>query len=372
MKRVSWCWPKIEFFAEWSSVTSTSLPSMPGISPEQPLVSPNSPPSDPNRLNHEEQLHAAACDQDTNSASQISVDTAKGESPALNILWDGEFAAVLYKPAGLPTQGPPRAESMEQRARNQFATRSHYLACPHRLDRPVQGVILVAFQKRTARLLSSQFEARKVEKEYLAWTAGRIPSEPTQWIDHLEKVPDQAKVTIADEAREGARLAKTEVQPLHYSTELDCTLVKLKPVTGRMHQLRVQAAHRGYPILGDTTYASASYWFEPAPVQSHMSSESVSEKDHLERQDRTAARISLMRSLGMPLQSTQIDSEGNATGSLGTGSNGTNSPQWIALRAQTLRFFDPRDARRVEVSADQQWIESPKMASFPSKNSPRL
>ncbi|MCH1493944.1 MAG: RNA pseudouridine synthase [Rubripirellula sp.] len=323
-------------------------------------MSPDSPPSDPNRLNHEEQLHPAACDKDMHSASQIGVDTAEGASPALNILWDGESAAVLYKPAGIPTQGPPQADSLEQRAKNQFATRSHYFACPHRLDRPVQGVILVAFQKRTARLLSSQFEARKVEKEYLAWSAGRMPPEPTQWIDHLKKVPGQAKVTIADEAREGSRLAKTEVQPLHYSTELDCTLVKLKPVTGRMHQLRVQAAHRGYPILGDTTYASASYWFGPAPVRSHMSIESDSEQGHLERQDRTAARISLMRSLGMPLQSTQVDSAGNATGSLGTGSNATDSPKWIALRAQTLRFFDPRDARRVEVSADQLWIESSK------------
>ena len=70
---------------------------------------------------------------------------------SIDVLWDGEISIVVQKPAGLPTQAPAGVESLESVLRLQLADRSDYIAFPHRLDRPVGGVILVALRKRAAR-----------------------------------------------------------------------------------------------------------------------------------------------------------------------------------------------------------------------------
>ncbi len=92
---------------------------------------------------------------------------------SIDILWDGEIAIAVNKPAGLSTQAPEGADSLESILRKQLADRSEYVAFPHRLDRPVGGVILVALRKRAARLLNEQFAARKVCKEYRAVVSGQ-------------------------------------------------------------------------------------------------------------------------------------------------------------------------------------------------------
>ena len=210
------------------------------------------------------------------------------------MLWDGEVVLVVDKPAGLSTQAPGAADSLESRLRTQFQDRSDYLAFPHRLDRPVGGVILVALRKRAARLLGQQFMARKVEKQYVAEVAGRVDAAATVWLDHLRKIPDQAKVEVVEASDEQARLAETGVEIIRYDESSDRTWLKLSPVTGRMHQLRIQAASRGNPIVGDVLYGGP-----PIP-------------------DRT---------------------------------------DQIQLRAHSLRFFDPRDSRPVTVTASEEWIE---------------
>ncbi len=213
----------------------------------------------------------------------------------IEVLWDGEVAVVVDKPAGLSTQAPPLADSLEQRLRAQLQGRAKYLAFPHRLDRPVGGVILVALRKRAARLLSEQFMARKIEKRYLAQLAGRLLQKEAIWIDHLRKIPDQAKVEIVGEPDEQARLAETYVEVMSYDEIEDRTWVKLSPVTGRMHQLRIQSASRGFPIVGDLLYG------------------------------------------GPPLPS---------------------ATDQIRLRAHSIRFFDPQDSRAITVTASDPWPKS--------------
>jgi 23S rRNA-/tRNA-specific pseudouridylate synthase len=173
---------------------------------------------------------------------------------SIETLWDGEIALAVLKPAGLSTQAPGSADSLELRLRSQLKDRSDYLAFPHRLDRAVGGVILVALRKRAARLLSEQFRGRKVRKSYLARVAGRIDSVRSPWIDALRKVPDQARVEITDPADPGSKRAETEVELLRFDDCSETTWLRLWPVTGRMHQLRVQAANRGFPIVGDRLY----------------------------------------------------------------------------------------------------------------------
>lgn len=164
---------------------------------------------------------------------------------------------MVWKPAGLPTQAPPAAESLETTLARQLHHRSAYLAFPHRLDRPVGGVILVALGKRAARLLSEQFASRKVVKEYRAVVSGRLQPSEQRWSDLIVKIPDQARAEIVASDQPGAKPAETRVTVLDYDPGRDQTTLQLFPETGRMHQLRVQAAHRGHPIVGDPIYGGS-------------------------------------------------------------------------------------------------------------------
>ncbi len=177
----------------------------------------------------------------------------------LTILWSGENALAVHKPAGLSTQAPNVADSLELRLRSQLGRQSEYLAFPHRLDRPVSGVILVATTRRAANLLGSQFESRKVKKTYLACVSGDAMNVDPTWTDWVRKRSDHARVDVVEADSPESKLCETNVEPLCYHSDLHCTVLRLSPTTGRMHQLRVQSSHRGHPILGDEGYG----WVQP-------------------------------------------------------------------------------------------------------------
>lgn len=172
----------------------------------------------------------------------------------VQVLWAGDQVLAVFKPPALATQAPPNVDSLEARLRKQLGAQTPYLVFPHRLDRPVSGVILAATSKRAAQLLSAQFESRKIVKSYLALVQGRLPVGPGHWTDTLRKRPDEARVDVVDGADADGRFAETDVDVLGYSAAYHCSVLRMMPTTGRMHQLRVQNAHRGHPILGDALY----------------------------------------------------------------------------------------------------------------------
>lgn len=174
------------------------------------------------------------------------------------LLEDGPLLAV-NKPAGLLTQGPPGVDSIVARIRAFLKWRDAkpgkaYLGVPHRLDRPVSGAMVFAKHVRAARRIAEQFEARSVKKIYWACAAGRVEPASGTWRDLIRKIPDQAQAAIADAEHPDGREAV-----LHYRTLAHCdwgSWLELALETGRMHQIRVQAASRGHAILGDTLYGS--------------------------------------------------------------------------------------------------------------------
>lgn len=167
---------------------------------------------------------------------------------------------AVEKPAGLATQAPPGIPSLESWLRSRAGAAGAYLGVPHRLDRAVSGIMLFAESPRAARQLSRQFERRQIVKRYLAIvTAGAgDPLSGDVWEDHLAKVADEARVETVPEAAPGARRAVTRVAGV-VGLGTDRLLLVLEPFTGRMHQLRVQAAARGHAVVGDTLYGG------PAP-----------------------------------------------------------------------------------------------------------
>lgn len=191
----------------------------------------------------------------------------------LSIVFEDAFCLAVVKPAGQFTQGtwaPPGEETLEQTIRrhlNPDDPARAYVGIVHRLDRPVSGLLLWAKTRKAARRLSKQFEARQVVKEYWAIVessgAGSIGIFPgsannsATWEDWLTRAGPDGRVRVVESTESGSRLARTAVQRLD-SPNLATNLSRLQlwPSTGRTHQLRVQSATRGMPILGDSIYGS--------------------------------------------------------------------------------------------------------------------
>jgi len=172
----------------------------------------------------------------------------------------------VAKPPGLATQAPPGVPSAEAWLRGRLPPGA-YVGVPHRLDRAVSGVLLLAITPRAARKLSRQFERREIVKTYLALLTGPatdatdMPDEAL-WQDCIAKVPDEPRARIAACDEPGARSAETRVRILGRPAQ-GALFVEFEPRTGRMHQLRVQAAARGLPIVGDMLYGAPP---EPDPA----------------------------------------------------------------------------------------------------------
>jgi RluA family pseudouridine synthase len=222
-----------------------------------------------------------------------------------DILCERGPCLVVAKPGGVATQAPAQFDSLERRIRRFLQQRetssgSVYLGVPHRLDRPVSGAIVFAKTIRGARRLSEQFAGRLVQKKYWALVEGAVAPHTGVWTDHLRKIPDRAQAEIVASGQHGARLAVLRYRTLAVTPVRSWLEIELE--TGRMHQIRVQAAARGHPILGDQLYGAASPFGPPAV------------------EDRQ---------------------------------------KWIALHAQSLAFRDPKTRKLVLASAPlpRPWIE---------------
>jgi 23S rRNA pseudouridine1911/1915/1917 synthase len=195
-------------------------------------------------------------------------------SDPLTILFEDNHCLAVVKPAGLLTQGvPPALPTLEAQVKAYLKDRYHkagnvYLGIPHRLDRPVSGVVLFARNTKAARRLAEQFQNRQVAKVY--WAAvetggpGEVVPESGTWVDWLRKLPEEARAELTDPETPGARRAV-----LHYrrlQAFADGALLEVRPETGRMHQIRVQAARRGWPVRGDFLYGAAKPFGPPSEL----------------------------------------------------------------------------------------------------------
>src|SRR4051794_16952744 len=143
-----------------------------------------------------------------------------------------------------------------------------YLGIPHRLDRPVSGVVVFARNTKAARRLAEQFQTRQVRKLYWALVerspAGEVPPEEGVWEDWLVKIQEEARTITAPSTSPGARDARLQFRRLWEGPE--GALLEIEPLTGRMHQIRVQAASRGWPIRGDLLYGARLPFGPPAEL----------------------------------------------------------------------------------------------------------
>ena len=183
------------------------------------------------------------------------------------ILYEEGPCLVVNKPGGVLTQAPPGIDSLEVRVKRflkqrEDKPRNVYLGVPHRLDRPVSGAIVLAKHVRAARRLAEQFETRIVGKKYWAVVEGELELDQDTWTDHLRKVPGESRSeVVAPEHPEGRNAI------LHYRVLCrlpSATWLEIELETGRTHQIRVQAASRMLPIVGDVQYGATRAFGPPS------------------------------------------------------------------------------------------------------------
>ena len=171
-----------------------------------------------------------------------------------------EDAAVIAfnKPPGLSSQGGRiRAHTLDDLLWAFARSNGKRPELVHRLDRDTSGVILAAKTKPAAGFLGKAIQARRLEKTYLALVAAA--PEPAQGVIDAplirQEIGRESYMRVAASATPGAVSARSLYRTLAVSSE--GALIELKPVTGRMHQLRVHMASIGRPLIGDARYGGA-------------------------------------------------------------------------------------------------------------------
>lgn len=180
----------------------------------------------------------------------------------LDVLFEDNHCLAVDKPAGLLSQGdetgePSLVELARDYLRGKYAKPGNvFVGLVHRLDRPTSGVVLLARTSKGADRLSGQFREGTIRKLYEAVVEGSPPEDEGEWSDRLAK--DSARNVsrvVASDDPEGRDARLTFRVLARFG---DTTSIGLVPTTGRGHQLRVQLASRGLPIVGDRKYGARS------------------------------------------------------------------------------------------------------------------
>ncbi len=191
------------------------------------------------------------------------------EEPAVNlnykIMYQDPYVLIIDKPGNLPVHPAGRfitntllTDLRIKHADELKPNENFYLI--HRLDRETSGLLVLAKQKDTARLLIEQFYKRKIEKRYFAVVNGNCKEKQFTVDAPIGPATNSAvRLKMAAYPIANPQAAVTEFKVLQRTHQYD--LIDCKPLTGRQHQIRVHLAHSGYPLVGDKLYGNHEEYF---------------------------------------------------------------------------------------------------------------
>lgn len=176
------------------------------------------------------------------------------------IIYEDKDILVVQKPAGLATQTAKIGQAdVVSELKNYLAAQSRngiYLGVVHRLDQPVEGLLVFAKNKVAAGALTKQLAAGTLNKQYYAVICGKPSAKEGELVDYLLKTDNMAKVVTGQQAQSAeAKKAVLQYRIMQeISTPEQLALADIHIDTGRFHQIRVQMSHAGMPLLGDAKY----------------------------------------------------------------------------------------------------------------------
>ncbi len=193
------------------------------------------------------------------SSDERDAPASDAATPGLDILFENDGCVAVRKPAGLCSHaGTRHRDSVADRLRVMYAGAAFVPVLTHRLDKDTSGILLAAKTYAELRRLNELFATRGVRKTYLAWVDGVWPhEEPLLMEDELARLDladgatDRRKTRRAAEGDAG-KPARAEARPLLRKRSATLLLVRL--LTGRTHQIRAQLSLRGYPVISDAVY----------------------------------------------------------------------------------------------------------------------
>ena len=177
------------------------------------------------------------------------------EYQKIKILYEDNHLLVVIKPANMPvcldsSNDIDLLSKLKEYIKIKYQKPGNvYLGLVHRLDRPVEGIMVFAKTSKAAERLSKQIATNKVTKTYYAVVTGNPPKEGA-FEDYLIK--NEKTNTSYVTTKDKGKLAKLTYQTIN--TKNNLSLVKINLETGRHHQIRVEFSHHGYPLYGDHKY----------------------------------------------------------------------------------------------------------------------
>lgn len=180
----------------------------------------------------------------------------------LDILYEDNHLLVVNKPAGMLVQGDatgdkPLADICKAYIKEKYNKPGDvFIGVVHRLDRPVSGVVVLARTSKALERMNKQFREKKTIKTYCALVSNRPAEERKTLIHWLVKDSIRNKTTAYTRETPGAQLSELSYEVYYRGNEF--WALKVNPVTGRPHQIRVQLASIGCVIQGDVKYGDSS------------------------------------------------------------------------------------------------------------------
>ena len=179
----------------------------------------------------------------------------------LNTLYEDDELLVVKKDAGTPVQaGKMQIMDLEGIIKRELYMRNPkggepYLGIVHRLDQPVEGVMVFAKNQKAAAALSKQVTDGTMKKHYLALVCGKPSKKEGTLVDYLQK---DGRTNTSKVVQKGVKDAKrSELKYRVLEEREETSLLEIELLTGRHHQIRVQMANAGWPLYGDTKYNPA-------------------------------------------------------------------------------------------------------------------
>lgn len=174
---------------------------------------------------------------------------------SLKIMFEDNYIIVCQKEAGMPVETAKIGIiDMVSELRNYMneTTGNPYIGVVHRLDQPVEGIMVFAKNQFAAAELSKQISQNKMKKHYLAVLCGKTTSKEETLVDYLVKNGKTNTSAVVGIGVSGAK--KSELKFRILDTKENLSLAEIELITGRHHQIRVQMANAAMPLWGDIKY----------------------------------------------------------------------------------------------------------------------